>query len=238
VLRSAAGGRPCVRLRPSPPRPPPACRGSGPGPPVRRQAAAPLREEMKRASRNSPGRPVLSSACSSAPGRGRALGRAGSTYGSGAAEPRRARLSQADVGLYRRRPISEPETIASRPRRSPPWPASGTGPTIPITARTDAPPRSCSRCTPGFAASGKSSLSRPPASGLSSRASGCSACRTGYPGRWPRQARQGIEQLGHIGPWFGAATAPGNRRLLAQGEQVRPRAPPLGRAGATYRGEP
>src|SRR5262249_14598658 len=65
-----------------------------------------------------------------------------------------------------------------------------------------------------------------------------SACRTGCPGRWPRQARRGIEQLGHIGPRSGAATPPGNRRLLAQGEQVRPRALPLGRAGVTYREYP
>src|SRR5262249_4572659 len=65
---------------------------------------------------------------------------------------------------------------------------------------------------------------------------GCPACRTRCPGRWPRQARRSIEQLGHIGPWFGAATAPSNRRLLAEGEQVRPRARPLGRAGVTYRG--
>src|SRR5262245_40847392 len=47
-----------------------------------------------------------------------------------------------------------------------------------------------------------------------------------------------MEQLGHIGPWSGAATAPGNRRLLAQGEQVGPRARPPGRAGVTYRGYP
>ena len=50
--------------------------------------------------------------------------------------------------------------------------------------------------------------------------------RTRCPGRWPRQARRGIEQLGHIGPWFGAATAPGNRQLVAEGEQVRPGARP------------
>ena len=36
---------------------------------------------------------------------------------------------------------------ASRPRRSPPSFASAAWPTIPLTARTDAPPRSCSRCT-------------------------------------------------------------------------------------------
>src|SRR5262249_44838170 len=35
----------------------------------------------------------------------------------------------------------------SRPRRSPPSSASGTEPTAHTTARTAAPPRSCSRCT-------------------------------------------------------------------------------------------
>src|SRR5262249_52678883 len=125
---------------------------------------------------------------------------------------------------------------ASLPRSSPPSFASGTTPTIPLTARPAPRPRSCSRCTPGFAASGKSSLSRAPASRLSYRASGGSACRTRCPGRWPRLARRGIEQLGHIGPWFGAATAPGNMQLVAEGEQGRPRALPLGRADATYRG--
>jgi len=45
--------------------------------------------------------------------------------------------------------------IDSRPRRSPPSSASAAWPTIPLTARTVAPPRSCSPCTPGFAPSGK-----------------------------------------------------------------------------------
>jgi len=76
---------------------------------ARHEAATPV-ERRSGPAETGPVGPSSSGASTSAPGRGRALGRAGDVTTAVTSELRRARLFQADVTAVVASPISEPET--------------------------------------------------------------------------------------------------------------------------------